>query len=285
MKQFVRYELKPKPTYSDYGLSPTDFFGHIKSHALMEKCLTKLINKEINPMTEETERIIDHWNGKKNKKFAGIRSNPNSRRFKEVRIMVSFAIYFHMVPFDQLIKAIDLFDNLSKVSRFLKFAKQKFSLHHNLLSNIKHSVLNKSWLDICTMTEQQAIAKCCGTQVKFTKTFNERIKPSFIEHFYAERKSNGLEAFEENYELFAEFSDRMVNKHQNLKMCSLKINELIDAYFDFIVRMSSNWRDNAPTVKFITKKKWFPEFVLYKAHQPGWEEFGKDLPKENEGEE
>jgi hypothetical protein len=75
------------------------------------------------------------------------------------------------------------------------------------------------------LPEQEAIAKTCGTSVEYIKTFNERLKPSFINHFYPQSENIGLDAFTENYGTFAKFSNKMVAYHKNHNMCDLSMKE------------------------------------------------------------
>ncbi|MGO9530601.1 MAG: hypothetical protein ACLP3B_05410 [Syntrophobacteraceae bacterium] len=284
---FVRYKLKRKAderqvTFEDYGLNPRSFLLHLKRYELLEKCLSKLVKANISPMFEETVKVLNHWNGKKNKQFAKIRTNYASGVFKQLQVMVTFAIHFHMVPIEQLFHAIDNFDSLSRVSHWLTYYKKKHFLPFTLLSGWKHSVLGESWLEICQLPEEEAIAKTCGTRLEYKMTFNDWLKPSFINHFYFESEDIGLDEFTGNYATFAKFSDKMVAYHKNHRMCGLSMKTFIDAYFDYIVRKSANWADDIPTVRFITNFKYVTEFMRWQRHQQGWENFGTKYPKPEE---
>jgi len=284
VEKFVRYKLKAKSikdqvSFADYGLNPRSFLTHVKSHNLLENCLKKLVKTNISPMFDETIKVLDHWNGKKNKQLAKIEKNYATGTFKQLQVMVIYAIYFHMVPIETLLRAIDTFDSLSRVSHFLTCKEKKHSLPFTLLSGWKQRVLGESWLDICQSPEQEALAKTCGASVQYERTFKEWLKPSFIDHFYPESEDIGLDAFTENYGTFAKFSDKMVAYHTGHDMCDLSMKEFIDKYFDYIVRKSANWANDIPTVRFITKFKWVTEFIRWQNHQPRWERFGKKTSK------
>ncbi len=280
-EQFVRYKLKSKSiekqvSIDNYGLNPRSFLPHIDKHILLDKCLKKLVKENICPMLDETIKVLDYWNGKNNDLFAKIRNTYTTDVFKQLQVMVTFAIHFHMVPLETLIQAIDTFDSLSRVSHWLTYYKKKHSLPFTLLSGRKHGVLGESWLDICQLPEQEAIAKTCGTCLEYKLTFDERLRPSFINHFYPGSEDIGLDAFTENYGTFAKFSDKMVAYHKKHNMCGLSMKGLFDKYFDYILKKSANWGDDIPSVRFITNFKWVTEFIRLQQHQQGWEKFGTE---------
>ena len=280
---FVKKKLKRKikVRYEHFGLFPFNFYKYSGIAQDIKTYLDFLVSNNIPPVNnEDVLDIFEYWNKLvvKNTNVRKTGLNIEAKKFKELRILLTYKMHDKQLSVEDLKKSIGLFHKFCKNQKQLMYMKNIEIGCPFLWQSPKY--YRKNWLEICLLPEPMAIQEAYGSRAKYKKTFDDRVVKSYTDHFHNGTKKFAHKSILENYLTFINFSDRMVVDHQNRKMYGHTIDEYIDEYFIF-AKEDTKWMELPPSTTYILSEKMKDRFWQYMRMQ-GYEEFGKMKNKKDE---
>jgi hypothetical protein len=258
-------------TYNDYNIKPRNLYNHIELHRFLNKCLSYVLKNNLRPQKRVAENILNYWNSVDHPRFT--HHNRKSKIKDQIILVITYYMHKNKFTEKSIKNAIDNFSEISNINNLLKYCKKLKILDSFLWnSNSRHNI---KWIFACNCDLNTAFERTHTQQPAFPKTMN-RTKKYFLKYFFPEIEDReiGEKLFQSEFYKFRIFSDKMVEDHQNLNMCSLSIDQYLDNYFDYASEQFNNlnskknlniWRIIGDAVKM--------NFVLWMRSEPGFEDF------------